>query len=129
MSVDSAVFSLIINPGETEVEELRASPGHDNTLTIQHTCGAACWAAASGQSLHQHVEEVFHSAERPVYLQYGGPGARSNSAALGIEASCGLTQFAPPLYAGNTPHLPAEVQLVTFSLWLHLHSLFVVKPK
>ena len=64
--VDSAVFSLIINLGETEVEERRASSGHDNTLTIQHTCAAACWAAASGHSLSQHVEEVFHSAERPV---------------------------------------------------------------
>lgn len=66
MSVDLAVFSLIINLGETEVEGLEALPGYDNTLTIQHTCAAACWAAASGQNLSQHVEEVFHSAECPV---------------------------------------------------------------
>lgn len=64
--VDSVLFSLIINLRETEVEELGASPGHDNTLAIQHTCAAACWATALGQSLSQHVEEVFHSAERPV---------------------------------------------------------------
>lgn len=40
------------------------------------------------------------------YRQYGGPGARSNSVVLGIEASCGLTQFAPPLGAGNTHTSP-----------------------
>lgn len=62
VSMNSTVFSLIINLGETEVEE----PGHDNTLTIQCTCAAACWDAASGQKLDQHVEEVFHSAEHPV---------------------------------------------------------------
>lgn len=65
VSMNPAVFSLIINLGETEVEERRASPGHDNTLTIQYTCAAACWDATSGQKLKQHVEEVFHSAEHP----------------------------------------------------------------
>lgn len=73
VSMNSAVFSLIINLGETEVEVRRASPGHDNTLTIQHTCAAACWDAASGQKLSRHVEEVFHSAEGPLL---------SNAAAL-----------------------------------------------
>lgn len=63
--MDSIVFSLIITLPETEVEELRVSPGHDNTSTIQHTCGVGWRAAAPGQSLRQHVEEVFHSAERP----------------------------------------------------------------
>lgn len=52
------------------MEELGASPAQDNTLTIQPTCAAACWATARGlEPLSQHVEEVFHSAERPAHPQ------------------------------------------------------------
>lgn len=65
VSVSSVVFSLITNQTGTEVEERRASPGHHNTLTIQCICAAPGWDAAPGQKLDRHVEEVFHSAERP----------------------------------------------------------------
>lgn len=93
------------------------TPWQFNTHVPQHA-GPQPWGRASAS-----MWKRFSTQLNVQYLQYEGPGARPNSVVLSIEASCGLTQFAPPL--GAQPHLTVQVLLVRFSPWVYLHGLYV----
>lgn len=73
------------------------TPWQFNTHVPQHA-GPQPWGRASAS-----MWKRFSTQLNVQYLQYEGPGARPNSVVLSIEASCGLTQFAPPLYSHTSP--------------------------